>query len=335
MAKVTYLFGAGASRDALPIVDEIPNRLEECLKIYNDRQFELPAEPFKEMGGIGKSQYDLQRELAFHLNKALELANNHSSIDTAAKKLFVNQKWNELTDLKVAMTTFFVLEQKRNKVDKRYDSFYASILSDSVLSFAPNLRILSWNYDMQFELAYKEFTNRNSLDQCRQALGIVTKFEDRKQRRDRFSILKLNGSATIIRTNGLEQYYIWNDHQAMVTKELIESLVRSYALIKYFPNTYSSGLSFAWEVERTDRDIISCVEGDTDILVVVGYSFPFFNREVDRQLLNCLNPKKVYIQAPKPYADEIKESFKSVTSLHESLVHTITQVRQFFLPPEL
>ena len=33
MNKITYLFGAGASRHALPIVDEIPDRLKKLIDL--------------------------------------------------------------------------------------------------------------------------------------------------------------------------------------------------------------------------------------------------------------------------------------------------------------
>ena len=38
---------------------------------------------------------------------------------------------------------------------------------------------------------------------------------------------------------------------------------------------------------------------DADILVVIGYTFPFFNREIDRMIfsqMECL--QKIYIQDP-------------------------------------
>ena len=52
------------------------------------------------------------------------------------------------------------------------------------------------------------------------------------------------------------------------------------------------------------------------MLVVIGYSFPYFNREVDRTIVqNMKNLEKVYIQ--DPYCEDVKESFEAVLSVEQ------------------
>jgi hypothetical protein len=49
-----------------------------------------------------------------------------------------------------------------NPIDYRYDVFYATLLeafADEKLMLPSNVNILSWNYDNQFELAFKEYEN--------------------------------------------------------------------------------------------------------------------------------------------------------------------------------
>ncbi|MFO7891371.1 MAG: hypothetical protein R6V04_13650 [bacterium] len=41
MEKIVYIFGAGASKQALPIINEIPNRLSILIKKLELKDFEL------------------------------------------------------------------------------------------------------------------------------------------------------------------------------------------------------------------------------------------------------------------------------------------------------
>jgi hypothetical protein len=41
MSKITYLFGAGASRQALPIVNEIPKHLRAIIDLFSHKDYEL------------------------------------------------------------------------------------------------------------------------------------------------------------------------------------------------------------------------------------------------------------------------------------------------------
>jgi hypothetical protein len=74
---------------------------------------------------------------------------------------------------------------------------------------------------------------------------------------------------------------------------------------------------------------------NTEILVIIGYSFPFFNREVDRQILNSmLKLEKVYIQAPD--ATDLAERFEAVRDqIDPPKVIPYKEVGQFLLPNEL
>ena len=47
MSKITFLFGAGASRNCLPIVSEIPNRLYNLIDILKKDELQLEHEEFK------------------------------------------------------------------------------------------------------------------------------------------------------------------------------------------------------------------------------------------------------------------------------------------------
>ncbi len=77
-------------------------------------------------------------------------------------------------------------------------------------------------------------------------------------------------------------------------------------------------LKFAWENLNPDYSLKKddCLEKAlliaerTQILVIIGYSFPGFNREIDKKIFNkMLGLKKIYIQSPN--AESIEKIIQS------------------------
>lgn len=83
-------------------------------------------------------------------------------------------------------------------------------------------------------------------------------------------------------------------------------------------------------------DKIDKVMFDTNVLVIIGYTFPFFNREIDRRILSKLKPyAKIYIQDLNP--QYVKQNLQAVLTDAQRNMH-ITELErtdQFYLPPEL
>src|SRR5690606_32255913 len=106
-------------------------------------------------------------------------------------------------------------------------------------------------------------------------------------------------------------------------------------------------LSFAWEDERSDfLENVSKLVADTEVLAVIGYSFPFFNREIDIRVIRAMTKlQKVYFQDRRPA--DVKERFMSlglgevknfrsmVAAENSGRVKLINDVAKFHLPPEL
>ena len=72
-------------------------------------------------------------------------------------------------------------------------------------------------------------------------------------------------------------------------------------------------------------------------LVVIGYSFPYFNRKIDRLIFeNTPHLKKIYIQ--DKYPERIQQYITPVIPEDKLAVIKIIpldDVEQFYLPPEL
>lgn len=335
MPKVTYLLGAGASANALPIVKHIPDRILNQIEILEKPEFQL-SEQYCEFMQI-KLDCSLkqgQANLIQTLKWLYEEREKHSSIDTLAKKLTITRKTNELEKLKSAVSIFFITEQLLKQVDPRYDDFWASLIS-SRNELPENVNILSWNYDYQLEMAYMPYFGGTGIRDVMEALNVYSKFGNHRERKG-FKVFKLNGT-TGFRFKGQEYFLIPKSPESNgVDIQFVKNQVEFYEGAKM--NSVNHMLSYAWENEYTDNGIIERAQegtADTDILVLIGYSVPFFNREIDRKLIgNMKNLSKVYVQSPE--AENIRQRFRSVVEDKRPIsFELLTDKDKFFLPPEL
>jgi len=153
-----------------------------------------------------------------------------------------------------------------------------------------------------------------------------------------FSIYKINGSTDMFDSQlPGEQTLLLNAKEDHFNPAIIDSIIEKFSIALNKKDIRSS-LSFAWERDNADEPIHKKVIkelGDTEILVVIGYSFPFFNREVDRQIIKAMtNLRKVYFQAPD--ANNLIERFQAIRE-DIDIKNLIPKfdTEQFFLPNEL
>lgn len=340
MGKITYLFGAGASREALPIVDEIPKRVEKLILLLKNETSKI--DPKSELEGVDKEIVSIKLkpflahflELIESLEWMMHESRNHASIDTFAKKLFIREEDDKLKKLKIAMAIFFTFEQALMKPDPRYDAFYASLLT-GLNRFPQNLNIVSWNYDNQFELAYAEYSGKIEIRDNQELLGIRTRNSRKNMiandldNVDEFRIFKLNGTAGY--SSGRRDFHYGTNLRANVDTKFIMEVVTNFVISTYY-NGLSPLMSFAWE--RDGKEIVQKVAKatiNTSTLVIIGYSFPTFNREVDREIIgNMKQLNRVYIQSPDI---TVIERFQAIKGDIKDVISKIG-VGQFLIPNE-
>ena len=187
---------------------------------------------------------------------------------------------------------------------------------DSKLNIDDRITILTWNYDSQFELAYKEYGEEKEARGIRRKLGIADLKDQSYETRNQ--IFKLNG-------------------------DLLVKLIDLY--LKGREKKGASRISFAWDnneyIEKNFEAALIDAIKDAETLVVIGYTFPFFNREIDRAIFSAMNTlKTIYIQDPN--ATQIADNLESLYSpAHTGITHVNKNVKpktnttQFYLPPEL
>lgn len=100
---------------------------------------------------------------------------------------------------------------------------------------------------------------------------------------------------------------------------------------------YGNCLQFAWENSgmgnypqhiQDAKNIIS----NTDELVIIGYSFPEFNREIDKYIFSESKFEKIYFQTEK-HNEGIKSRVMSISNnIKESDITMIDDLSQFYIP---
>lgn len=280
-----YLLGAGASCNAVPMVKQIPEAmlafvhwLDECHTKTN-----LDVNPL--------------RSATLELIDQVE---RHASIDTYAKKLYLKRDQKRLQQLKGVTSCFLVHEQALKPADYRYDSFLASVIkTDFVnpIALPDNLRIVTWNYDTQLEKAFYGFCDDDNL--------VVNKITFNK------NIKRLNGYC-----GTMQPGHIGPEFKVTLKgseDEVFETVISMFA--KYMtPQAVMADINFAWEKTTDDfsRSIEHVIQ-DSTILIVIGYSFPFFNREADQTILNLMaSLKKVFVQVPEDFHHAIEERLRAL-----------------------
>ncbi|MBK9419562.1 MAG: hypothetical protein IPN44_00750 [Flavobacteriales bacterium] len=351
--KVVYWLGAGASYQALPIVGEMP------LAFRSQWRWLVNVYPAAE-GTEWLARY--RQQMDFYAS----VAERYGTIDTYARSLFLLKKDEELADLKLHLAMYFLLEQavekkdytisakegvaysKPDQIDKRYMTWLAQVLdNDGMMS--KRINILSWNYDLQIEHAiglYHGLTNLSELHSKNRFTiypdstkpdGLTTSVPD---------LIHLNGIAGHAVIDGtsraLYSSLLLGDSELYI-KRLFELYDGYDSQDQWMLRAMQRTFNFAWEESPMALTGIGlahkCLEL-ADVLVIIGYSFPAFNRSIDIKLMKAfMSPgmhsphKRIYLQSPSI----TEEWFGHLFSINNKMVglKADSTVDQFYLPPEL
>jgi hypothetical protein len=323
-----YLLGAGASCNTLPLASDFAERLfkfsdmlttaaEAIVEFNNGRPFSRVKQP---------TSYPLWNQPYLEFKEAIiwlaQEASHHASIDTFAKKLYFKKDSKNLKKLKVVLSAYLIGEQQTNHVDLRYDSFFASICQfdiDNLVCLPPNLRVLTWNYDAQLEKAFYGFCEKDEL-----VLKNITY--------NRSQIRRINGCCGHEFPGTIDDFIsaIW-DASPYSRWEAAIKLYQKY-MDKDCQDT--PNICFTWE-ERISHSLLEDLN-KVSIIVVIGYSFPYFNRDMDERIFQefGVNLKKVYLQCPKDTYESVeKRLVRLLPPLEEGIIR-INSTDLFYIPDE-
>lgn len=334
MNNVVYLLGAGASSGALPVVKAMPKVMQETIDDLESNLHKAEITKGYWDGNDKDERKHAHRILIDDLKWLHASTLHHASVDTLAKKLFLTRKTQEYRRLKAALTAFLFIRQVLNPPDPRYDAFLASILTADLM-IPGHVKIVTWNYDFQFEKVFSSYIDTTNLGIAQNKLGIAQKFIPNKALENK-SIFKINGSTYIKHSFGGVSLYSFVDPNESKPKFLHDFSVSYYGSVHKEKNNHLT-LSFAWEDDNFIDQVKAVFDG-SNILVIVGYSFPFFNRDVDSRLLSQMPIDKVYIQDLDP--ETVWSRLKAIrpelsTSKLEKIQVNKDDPGQFHLPFEI
>lgn len=378
--NVTYFLGAGASagtmeKPAIPIlnkfndalkdfftklvIDELnykdPNR--DYLKSYDEinlRAFEAQASMIKNRDStLGNQLFsDSFIYLVIYVGNLIKELDDHTTVDTLARKYYlqgVDGQFN-LIILKAFLSIYFLhLQHNENRFDMRYDSFVSTLLErgeNGNLVLPNNIKVISWNYDLQFEIALKNYM-KDKLSLIHHSFNIHPSMSryNMSSTLDNFGMVKLNGTAGLFVDLDLRQI--------RDIDEIYPNEISSKELFNLFFDICRSGrfsiepfYRYSWEDDNPRFDDLlpnmkaflheyaKDIMRRTNHLVVIGYSFPPFNRRLDIELFNELPMNAVvYIQDKNPLVKKNVEDIFTQFKFNNITVEFIEDTSQFHIPP--
>ena len=344
MTKILYMIGAGASATVLPIINDITLNKKVIRK------------------GLASELIEFTEKVSMlpdysHYLELCEEARDFTTPDTFAKFLYAISRDKDYIDFKKTISAYFLWKERieqssDNCLDKRVISFITT-LANNKGDFPENVKIISWNYDTQFI---------RSIDDARKTVpnnSFVNNFKISPLIKDT-TIDKMK--LTFLHLNGIAGYSYDLKSNKEINKFLTENITR---LNRDDPKSITHGaitskikeifdffskdnenlmISFAWEKEyesmrdyhfaNSKLEYAKALARATDILVVIGYSFPFFNREFDKEIFNEMPTlKKIYFQDPKLNGQYLYNQFN--LDREKVDVEHIENVQNYFIPYEL
>ncbi|WP_339814681.1 hypothetical protein [uncultured Imperialibacter sp.] len=362
MSKFTYLLGAGASIGSIPIISGFIDGLQDFAKFH--KEFSLESELYESKSLIVNDLAQSQKEFVSKILDLCSRVNDHASIDTLAKKYYLRGDIPNLLELKTIINEFLIYRQLRFGLDKRYDAFFSAIISNNQkggIELPDNINIISWNYDRQVEFSLGQFheqtretTDLNHIEKISKIAQVIPNaLNNFEFNPDKFSLIKLNGS--------VGHYFDGTSDENMRTERFNVNLTKEYYSdqnnLHYIAQTgvvnfektksraYSIGskdtplydepfISYSWENTKLNQNIRTAAKkavSDTEYLVVIGYSFPVYNRRIDKEIIDSMRPTKVFIQNHRDYIDGVVSRFRAFSKVE---VEPIKTVDEFYIPFE-
>lgn len=345
--NITYLLGAGASFHACPVWKEQGEKMVQMATDYlmgAKRNFSKPKP-----NGLN-DQESILWDIGYFGTKAIEFG----TIDAYAKKIHISNdtyEKKELPRLKHAISIFFTLWELSNDrikerkqepfkdLDPRYLPLLTAVLEETEQGnpkLKSNIKFVTWNYDLQLEKAYKRFCHQSqNWNDISQSL--------------KFRVNNKSSDLDVCHLNGYHGFYYLTDkdktqeEQNVLDRENSNNISILLDKIGYTADSvnketirFTDHINYAWETNensKTARSQAESIFSKSDIVVVIGYSFPSFNKEIDKALFSKLQGRKTRIYYQDPNA-----SFKFLNILTQGLnteLETITdRSDSFFIPYE-
>ncbi len=346
--KITYFFGAGASHNSVPITFQLHQQLN---RIATNIGSEAALPLFEDTANVFKSFLNQNRLETEGLNVEAKLfaelyilgkkSKEYSTIDTYAlyNKYHNADNYNKIKHLINLFFTFWQTQAQMDhtgkdvlqwdEIDPRYINLISAIIrKEGEISIPDNINFITWNYDTQLEKAI------NLFDKSKTLLDICNKIKVYPASQSTLSkIIHLNGISGFLKKKTGEIELIPCDN----TKPYYEKMKQIsdyYSAVNTIED--STLIKFSWDSEIANNEALKMAKlviQESDYLIIVGYSFPLFNREADIAMLRTLPHKcKIIIQNPNITTDMFNEYFEKINPPKNNII--VKDASQFFVPSE-
>jgi len=334
--KVAYLMGAGASANALPTIRDIGKRFENHTAWVEKQLVELRAVPAPESFADVPSKIPLYIE---QLKRVMEASFPYGSIDTYAR--WLGQDNPELDALKAVLSTFFAIEQHENGFDSRYESFVSTTLDFEKGRFHPGMTILTWNYDQQLAMALRRVREWKHVVDVMNDQGIRSLYHLVKYPNTAWRVLHLNGFAGVHARVKDSPVFDFQQTDSTPLSRWAHWMYWFHHILHQRFNSKDGPamLSYAWESAANDPlawEGITSQLSDVEKLIVIGYSFPDFNRAIDRRMIRSMGVlKQIVVQTSPTSMAGILTKLRMVFPEHKDKLVPYELTHEFYVPNEL
>ena len=366
----TYLIGAGASAKAIPVVSDFKQKCKEWLisqfvtlthaaafegKIIENDSMIYDSSSFKSAD---------HENFYYKVVDFLEKLEGTHTVDAYAREKYLDNKIDEYERVKVwidfLICGLHYFPVRNPPIDNRYKLFFGQTLkggNNEPAKLPTLIKILSWNYDLQFELAAAATFKEDFLWRIHNRLAISPKcFNPINEEYEHtgFEIVKLNGTAggTIIKHGGKDQFtretiynlrYLVSDSLNRMTLEnkFFDNFLSYYKNLEANIGNYhysKTALSYGWEIHsefaKIARKRAEEIAEQTKVLVILGYSFPEFNKKIDKSIFQKMKPEKIYIQNIPSNIEYVKKRLIPLLPDKQIEIELIDSTNEFFIPYE-
>jgi hypothetical protein len=268
LAETVYLLGAGASCQCVPTVQNFADHLQQ--------DFNLEA-------GLGTV---LKSNFSDDFDRFFPSLTKHRSLDTFARLLFLQGKTSDYEAFKKFLDGY-ISARSLFYEDLRYSAFLADlgVKINNQIGFSSKVSLFTWNYDF---LAEKELLFANDSPEWNSIFSRVTHFNGVASGLHRIG----EGGITLLKELKSEYNERFKNLQGYTL--LVNKIIRDV-------KENRSHLRFAWENSDDELDdlrnrVRKTISQATNI-VIVGYTFPFYNRLIDETFLHEMGQKdKIVLQ---------------------------------------
>lgn len=339
--NITYLLGAGASANALPTYNGIFERLYIFDKVFSNfsgykpnsfidswnfkLDFKYYGTPdnyarFLSRSELNEKEYnDFKSYITlFLMFEQFPFTIVGNKISEEILEIYYNDMISYMHNGNSSNLGFTIKDYEsyynslHSAYDPRYLSFFNTIFEEDVnFSLPENVNIISWNYDQQIEFSISKL---NMSDKIINISGLN----------------KLNGTASF--NNELINFKEFENPEKI---EKIFKEIFDHQKGNDINSNYKSDISFAWEGKNKDRiEDAKKVFRKSDALVIIGYSFPNFNRFIDRQIFSAINLFKTKIYVQDIQANNIIKKLSGVRTALDTKAIPYTEISEFLIPKE-